>query len=427
MKILAVDPDSPLFGYVRPGYKVKRVNGKEILDSIDFRFKTTDEKVDIVFADNSGKEIDFRFEEMYTDDLGLTLEDGKIQVCKNDCIFCFIRQQPQGMRRALYVKDEDYRLSFTHGNFVTLSNTTDADIDRIIEQRLSPLYVSVHATDDTLRRCMMKNEKLAPIIPRLKQLARGGITVHTQVVLCPGVNDGKYLEKTIDELGALFPNIESLAVVPVGLTKYRKNLASLRNYKPDEAAEIIDYIEKRQKEFYNEHGSRFVWPADEFYVEAQRPFPPLSVYEEMSQFENGIGMVREFITSFNYRRAKLKPIKSDKRALFLTGFSALPFLTSDILPFIKNELQLNVEIYPMKNNFWGETVTVSGLLCGQDLLRQAKMKKDSFDTVVLPPNCLNNDDLFLDNLSLEQFKTALGKKVVVGQYNLAETIKEVFV
>ena len=426
MKILAVEPDSPLFGYVRPGYKIKSVNGKEILDSIDFRFRTSDENVEITFADDNGKELDFKFEEMYTDDLGLTFDDGKVRVCKNDCIFCFIRQQPQGMRRVLYVKDEDYRLSFTHGNFVTLSNTTDADIERIIEQRLSPIYVSVHATDDKLRRCMLKNEKLTPIIPRLRELTQGGITVHTQVVLCPGVNDGIYLEKTIDELSALFPDIETLAVVPVGLTKYRDNLPDLRNYRPDEAASIIDYIEKRQKEFYKEHGSRFVWPSDEFYVEAKRPFPARSVYEEMNQFENGIGMVREFITMFNYRKKQLKKYTSDKRVLFLTGYSAYPFFKKEILPYINDVLKLNVELFPVTNEFWGEMVTVSGLLTGQDMLRQARIKRDDFDAVVLPPNCLNEDDLFLDNLSLGQFKTALGKEVYIGQYNLAETIKEVY-
>lgn len=426
MKISAVEPDSPLFGYVRPGYTIKSVNGSEILDSIDFRFKTTDEQISIVFADPKGEEIAFDFDEFYGGDLGLTLDDGRIKVCRNSCIFCFVHQQPKGMRQALYVKDEDYRLSFTHGNFVTLSNTTQEDLDRIVEQRLSPIYVSVHASDDTLRRCMLKNEKLAPIIPMIKYLAQNGITVHTQVVLCPGVNDGKYLEQTINQLAELCPDVETLAVVPVGLTKYREHLPNLRNYESDEAADIIDYIEKRQIEFLDKYGTRFLWASDEFYVEAKRPFPARHYYEEMSQFENGIGMGREFITMFNYRKAKLKSLKSKKRVLFLTGYSAYPFLSEDILPYIQNELNLDLEIFPVENQFWGKMVTVSGLLTGQDMLRQARIKYDEFDTVVLPPNCINNDDLFLDNLSLKQFSTALNKEVVIGQYNLAETLKEVF-
>ncbi len=426
MKVSAVEPDSPLFGYVRPGYTIKSVNGSDVIDSIDFRFKTTDEALQIIFADTKGKELAFEFEDFDGSDLGLTLDDGKIKVCRNSCIFCFVHQQPKGMRKSLYIKDEDYRLSFTHGNFVTLSNTTQEDLDRIVEQRLSPIYVSVHASDDTLRRCMLKNEKLAPIIPTLKYLTQNGITVHTQVVLCPEVNDGKYLTKTIDQLVELCPDVETLAVVPVGLTKYRDHLPNLRNYRADEAAEVIDYIEKRQKELLKAHGTRFVWASDEFYVEAKRPMPARHTYEDMSQFENGIGMVREFMMMFNYRKKKLKKLKSDKRVLFLTGYSAYPFLSEEILPYVQKELKLNLEILPVENKFWGKMVTVSGLLTGQDMLRQARIHHDEFDTLVLPPNCINNDDLFLDNLSLQQFETALNKKVVIGQYNLAETLHEVF-
>ncbi|HEX2896572.1 MAG TPA: DUF512 domain-containing protein, partial [candidate division Zixibacteria bacterium] len=326
----------------------------------------------------------------------------------------------------LYTKDEDYRLSFTHGNFITLSNTTDEDIERIIEQRLSPLYVSVHATDDKLRRCMLRNEKLAPIIPRLKYLGENGITIHSQVVLCPKINDGEQLVRTIDELAGLFPMVETLAVVPVGLTKYRDNLAKLRTYSRDEAKEIIDYVGKRQSEFRESLETRFVWPSDEFYVIADKKFPALSDYEEMNQFENGIGMVREFITKFNRRKIQLKGIKSQKRALFVTGSSAYPFFSSSIMPFLTNDLGLKIELDIVHNRFWGHSVTISGLLTGQDILRHARKNIDRYDTLVLPPNCLNNDNLFLDNLSLEQFRTALGKPVYVGQYNLAATIKDVF-
>lgn len=426
MKIVDVDPMSPLFGYVRPGYSVKSVNGQRIEDTIDFRFKISEERVEIVFADPSGEEIDFRFHDVAAGDLGLTLDDHKVRTCKNNCIFCFIHQQPQGMRRALYIKDEDYRLSFTHGNFITLSNTTDADIARIIEQRLSPLYVSVHATDDTLRRCMLKNEKLAPIIPRLKLLSDNGISIHTQVVLCPGINDGPQLARTIDDLIGIYPGVETLAVVPVGLTKYREGLEQLRSYQPEEACEVIDYVEARQKTFLKQHGTRFAWVADEFYVQAKRPFPNRAHYEEMNQFENGIGMGREFITNFNRRRSRLKNLKSKRRALFLTGYSACSFFNSDLLPYITNDLKLKLKLQPVANRFWGETVTVSGLLTGQDLLREARSHADECDVVVLPPNCLNQQDLFLDNLSLDQFKSALGIPVVVGQYDLAATVKEVY-
>jgi len=427
MKIISVDPASPLFGHVRPGYKVVAINGKRVLDAIDFRYRTADEPVTIRFADRRGRELEFQFDELNHGSLGLTLDDDKIRRCNCDCIFCFVHQQPKGLRRSLYIKDEDYRLSFTHGNFITLSNLTEQDMARIIEQRLSPLYVSVHTTDDSLRRSMLRNEALAPIIPHLRYLGENGITVHTQVVLCPGINDGPQLEKTINDLSQLYPGVETLAVVPVGLTRYRDNLPRLRPYTGDEAAAIVDFIETRQKDLLVRLGTRFVWPADELYVLAQRDFPKRASYEKMSQFENGVGMAREFITMFNRRRIQLKGIRSDRRALFLTGYSVYPFLSRYIIPFIQKELRLNVSLRPVVNRFWGETVTVSGLLTGQDLLDEALGGSDEYDVAALPPNCLNSDDLFLDDMSLEQFQNALGKPVVVGRYNLAESIREIFV
>jgi putative radical SAM enzyme (TIGR03279 family) len=426
MKIVDVDPASPLFGYVRPGYAIKSINGASVIDNIDFRYKMSEERVDIIFTDPDGSELDFQFDEPYGSDLGLTLADNKIRTCKNDCIFCFVSQQPQGMRRLLYVKDEDYRLSFTHGNFVTLSNTTDEDIERIIEQRLSPLYVSVHATDDKLRRCMLRNEKLKPIIPRLRLLTENGITVQTQVVLCPEVNDGKNLERTIDELAALAPGVETLAVVPVGLTKYREHLPNLRRYNADEAKAIVRYIESRQRELFNELGTRFVWPADEFYIAAGLPFATRASYEEMSQFENGIGMAREFVTNFNRRRKQFREVRSDRNALFLTGYSAQPFLSEDVFRWIEQETSLNATLQPVDNDFWGHGVTVSGLLTGQDMLKTARASSPEYDTVVLPPNCLNNDDLFLDNMTLDTFTRTLGRRVVIGQYDMAATLREVY-
>jgi NifB/MoaA-like Fe-S oxidoreductase len=201
----------------------------------------------------------------------------------------------------------------------------------------------------------------------------------------------------------------------------------LRPYTGAEAAAIVDFIEARQKDLLARLGTRFVWPADEFHVLAQRDFPKRASYEKMSQFENGVGMAREFLTMFNRRRARLKEIRSDRRALFLTGYSAHPFLSRQVLPFIRNELRLNLSLHSVRNRFWGEMVTVSGLLTGQDLLDQARKMADELDVVVLPPNCLNSDNLFLDDMSLQQFQNGLGKPVVVGRYNLAESIREIFV
>ncbi len=400
------------------------VNGQPVLDSIDFRFRTSDEGVKIVFADRSGNEVRFRLEDGYPGDLGLTLDDGRVMVCKNNCIFCFVHQQPKGMRRALYVKDEDYRLSFTHGNFVTLSNTSESEIERIIRQRLSPLYVSVHTTNENLRGYMLGNRKIAPILPRLKHLSENGIKVHTQVVLCPGINDGKHLEKTMDDLSSLYPGVSSLAVVPVGLTKYRKNLPELRSFAREEAADMVKYVGRRQRQFFRDLGSRFVWLADEFYIATGKPFPRRVEYEDMPQFENGVGMAREFITMFNRRRAGLSRLKPKRRLLFLTGKAAAPILESDIMPYLKRQLGMRISLMSVENRFWGKTVTVSGLLTGKDLLNAARPAADKYDTVILPPNCLNSDDLFLDDLSLEEFSRKLGKEVIVGKYDLARTLKE---
>jgi putative radical SAM enzyme (TIGR03279 family) len=425
MKVLEVDPESPLFGYVRPGYRLVSINGREVADAIDYNFKLAEERVDMLFASPQGQEVGFEFEYPTAAELGLTLDDHKVRFCKNDCIFCFVHQQPQGMRRALYFQDEDYRLSFTHGNFVTLSNTTPADLDRIIERRLSPLYVSVHATDDTLRRCMLRNERLEPIVPRLQYLSEHGIVIHTQVVLCPGINDGEQLAKSIDDLAALHPGVESLAVVPVGLTRYRETLAKLRTYTAAEARQVVELIEARQTKLRKEIGSRFVWPADEFYIQAGLDFPAISEYEGTPQFENGVGMAREFLTQFNRGKRRLKGLASDRRAMFVTGKSAEHFLMENVMPYLTAELGLRVQLEAVGNRFWGDTVTVSGLLTGQDVLRAARAKSDHYDILVLPPNCLNNEDLFLDNMSLEQFRGLLEREVVVGQYNLCATVREV--
>jgi putative radical SAM enzyme (TIGR03279 family) len=426
MKIVEVDPASPLFGHVRPGYEVVTINGQHVQDALDFRYRTADERVTIRFADHHGQELEVQLEGNGCGGLGVTLDDDRIRRCNCDCIFCFVRQQPKGMRRNLYIKDDDYRLSFTHGNFVTLSNVTEEDLSRIITQRLSPLYVSVHTTDDRLRRCMLRNEKLAPILPRLRHLTEHGITIHAQVVICPGINDGEQLAKTINDLSKLYPGVESLAIVPVGLTKYRDHLPKLRTYTPDESAAIIDQTEARQKEYHAILGSHFVWAADEFYVMADRDFPRRNEYEQMPQFENGVGMARECIAMFNRRRASLKSIQSELRVRFLTGLSAFPFLSQYILPFIQDDLKLHLSVQPVQNLFWGDSVTVSGLLIGRDMLEAAQGKIEEYDVLVLPPNCLNEDGLFLDDMSLEQFEDALGKPVVVGRYNLAESIKDAF-
>jgi len=385
---------------------------------------TADDDLALSFRDARGNERQIQVTDTTATELGLMFEPEKVRTCKCNCVFCFVRQQPPGMRKSLYVKDEDYRLSFTHGNYITLSNLAEGDIDRIIEQRLSPQYVSVHTTNDKLRQKMLRGQRLSPILPALARLVDGGIRIHTQVVLCPSLNDGAELYKTVSDLAALHPGIETLAVVPVGLTRYREKLTPLRTYRLDEAREIVEYVEKHQAEFLLTKGTRFVWAADEFYIVGGLDFPSHGTYEEMAQFENGVGMARDLVTSFNRRRRSLKGLKSRRRVAFVTGKSAEQLLGSHVWPWIEENCDLKLSLLPVANQFWGDTVTVSGLLTGNDIVERVKASERSFDLVALPPNCLNDDSLFLDDMSLDEFKAEVGKPVVTGSYDICQTIRE---
>lgn len=422
MRIIAIDKDSPLFGFVRPGYRLLSINKEKVRDNLDCMYKLAEDSLQLEFEDKDGKKVHFCFD--YPGDLGLTFAKDKILTCKCNCIFCFVHQQPKGMRRSLYVKDDDYRLSFTHGNFISLSNLTDDDIGRIVEQQLSPLYVSVHTTDDNLRRFLFKNKSLAPIVPQLKQLIDMGITFHTQVVVCPGINDGIHLERTIDDLFGLYPGVKTLGVVPVGLTRYRRNLPELRLIDNRGAVKIVDYLHSRQREFLTSCGSRFVFAADEFYVLSGRDLPRMSEYEEMEQFENGIGMLRLFLTDFNRKKRFLKNPKKKLRIAVLTGEAAFGTLNRKVLAYMKGH-GFRIDAFAVRNHFWGRSVTVSGLLTGRDLLDAVKKIHGKYDIVLLPPNCLNDEELFLDDLSLAQFRKNAGLEAKVGSYSMIDTLKEV--
>ena len=419
MKIVSIDTDSPLFGKVNPGAELMRVNGQAVADHIDYHFCNTEET--LVLEVREGEKVR-KFELPGDVDPGIELEQMKIRVCRNKCIFCFVHQQPKGMRRSLYIKDDDFRFSFTHGNFITLSDMTDADFERIIRQRLSPMYISVHATDDTLRRCIFQNERLEPVLPRLKQLVDNDIAIHAQTVVCPGINDGRQLEKTIEDLAALMPGVESLAVVPVGLTKYRERLPKLRTFSSEDAAGVLRIIGRYQRSYIKEHGHRFVFPADEFFINAGKTIPPLSYYEDMPQFENGVGMVRQFIVDFN-RRKRYLPIGANrsKTITIVTGKSADLFMRKTILPRLEQIKILKTNIVTVENQFWGRSVTVTGLLTGEDIARA--VEGIGGDIVLLPPNCTNAEDLFLDDMSLDAFSRRVGSPVITGSYDIAGLVR----
>jgi putative radical SAM enzyme (TIGR03279 family) len=421
MKIVAINKESPLNGEITVGSDLVKVNGQLVADIIDYHFHNTEETLNIEVIDG-GKIRKIQLDEFACGDLGLTFEEAKIRICHNNCIFCFVHQQPKGMRRSLYLKDDDYRYSFTHGNFITLSEMDENDFERIIRQRLSPLYISVHSTDNELRRYIFQNDKLKPILPQLKRLTENGIMLQTQTVVCPGLNDGRHLEKTITDLAALAPGVDSLGVVPVGLTRYRKRLPELRLLTGEEAGRIIDLVESYQNEFMNRLGTRFVYPADELFLQAGRRLPPLGYYEEMPQFENGIGMMRQFIVDFNRRKRGL-PTKVNRklRMEIVTGKSAESILLGEIVPVLDRIKNLKVMLNGVDNTFWGETVTVTGLLTGKDILNA--LHKSNSDIIILPPNCLNSDALFLDDLSLDQFRSEVRRPVLTGTYNMAALVR----
>ncbi|MFH2036991.1 MAG: DUF512 domain-containing protein [Candidatus Zixiibacteriota bacterium] len=420
MIVEKVEKDSRFAGIIKPGDKLMAINGRPVLDNLDCMYRSSDEKVTLTFVTAAGQK---KYTCNWHENLGLTFEPDKIKVCKNKCIFCFVHQQPKGMRRSLYLRDDDYRLSFTHGNFITFSNLGDSDLKRIVRQGLSPLYVSIHSTDDDLRRKMFGNRSLPDIMPQLKYLVKNDIMLHTQIVVCPGYNDDKHLAKTINDLYALYPGVQTLGVVPVGLTRYRDKLPRLESFDKAGAIEVIDYVEQCQREFKKVGGSRFVFSADEFYILAERPFPSISEYEAMEQFENGIGMVRLLLTDFNRRKRYLNKNNRKKKILILTGESAGTIFDLTIIPELTDR-NFKISVLPVKNKFWGETVTVSGLLTGKDILDQLNNHSGNYDFALLPPNCLNNDNLFLDDMTLDEFRCHSKIDIKTSYYSIIDTINE---
>jgi len=424
MRIKTVRPGSPLSGKVLPGSRLVSINGHTIRDHLDFIYRLADDYLSLNIEDQTGRKRRFRLEN--SGNLGLDFAPDTIMKCRNKCIFCFIHQQPKGLRRSLYVKDDDYRLSFTHGNFISLSNLSETDISRIVEQRLSPLYISVHATDEKLRNCLFGRRCLPPIMPLLKSLGERGIKFHTQIVVCPGINDGSHLEHSLYDLFSLYPAVMTLGIVPVGLTRYRRGLYQLKPVNRLQAGKLLDFIHARQNDFCKETGTRFIFAADELYILAGRRLPRLSEYEEMEQFENGVGMMRHFLSDFNRKKRYMKSFGrlNGSRIALLTGLGAFPIMKSALSP-VTDQLDYRIDIIPVKNNFWGRYVTVSGLLTGRDLLRAARRIDKDYDMILLPPNCLNDDQLFLDDMSLTRFRAKLSVDVRVGQYSLVDTLREV--
>lgn len=392
-----------------PGDRITGINGKPVSDLIQLQYEWAGEEILLEIQKKNGQREVFEIEKEYDEPIGAVFKQAvfdKIRVCRNKCLFCFVDQLPAGLRESLYLKDEDYRLSFLQGSYITLTNLSREDLVRIKNEHLSPLYLSVHTTDPVLRSVMLQNPQAGYLMEVMQELAQSGIEFHTQVVLCPGVNDGASLDRTFRDLCGL-DAVLSLAVVPVGLTSHRSNLPDLRVFSHEEACDLIRWVEEKQKVAREKRGSNFVWLADEFYLKAQADFPPCEDYEDFAQLENGVGMVRLLISEFAQQRLPGQ-IHPPREVVMATGVSA-----AHVLQPIINRLNLirgfHVNLLALQNEFFGPTITVAGLLTGSDLLRG--LSNVPADSQVYIPDIMlkTGGGQFLDGLTVAE---------VAGRLNL---------
>ena len=412
---------------VKPGDRLLSINEQPVRDILDYRFLCAAEELLVKVTTQAGEVWELEIEKEYEEDLGLDFGEhsfGATRRCHNRCLFCFVDQMAPKMRETLYIKDDDYRLSFWQGNFVTLTNVKEAELQRIIDQRMGPLFISVHTTNPELRARMLNNRFAGNIMDQLSKLAKAGIEMHTQVVLCPDINDGAELKRTIEDLAGLWPEIQSMAVVPVGVTKYRQGLYNLRTFTQSEASQVIDLVEGYQQEFLEQWGDSFVYASDEFYVMAGKPIPPTENYGNFPQTENGVGLARLFLDEWDSIKDDLpQRISSNHRVTLVTGTSGAAILQQvvDGLNQIK-DLQVDLEV--VKNQFFGESVTVTGLLTGGDIIKALK-NKNLGDAVILPSVMLRDgEEVFLDDVTVSDVadKIQTPVEVVDGPENLVEVL-----
>ena len=394
------------------GDEIISINGEKPKDLIDFRYMMCEENLDLEIKKLNGEVEIYEIEKDFDEDLGVVFESAvfdRIKPCTNRCIFCFVDQQPDGLRKSLYIKDDDYRLSYLQGTYVTLTNLTQKDRERIESLHLGPLYVSVHTTNPDLRAKMLNNPKAANILEDLKWLKKADIPVHAQIVLCPGYNDGKELERTLDDFAKFKSIIRSVAIVPVGITKFHKN--NLKEITKENALHVIKQVE----DFNKKVKKHLAMASDEFFLKADYPVPERKYYGSFSQIEDGVGALRLLIDDFekNKKHLRTKTLDTPKKLTLATTFSA-----ADVIKKVAEELNginnLECEVVVLRNNFFGENVIVAGLITGQDLINQLKGK--DIETLVLPSIMLRpftND--FLDNITISDVENALGCKVKVVQ------------
>lgn len=412
---------------IESGDTLVKVNGKYVQDVFDFRFMINDEYVELLIKKPDGEEWEFSIEKEYNEDLGIIFEEPLMDAyssCCNKCIFCFIDQMPPGMRDTLYFKDDDARLSFLQGNYITLTNMKDVDFERIINYHLSPINISVHTTNTKLRCHMLNNRFAGNILERLDRLYNAGVTMNSQIVLCKGYNDGEELENTIHDLTKYIPHMESLSVVPVGLTDYRKGLKELVPFEKEDARKILSSIHKWQNICLEHFGTRFVYASDEWYILAGLPLPDSESYEGFGQLENGVGMIRSFSDDFyaelnkpDNRKAVCGFSEKKPSFTFVTGILFSNYLSGCLNDFKEVFPYFDYEVIPIVNDFFGHKITVAGLLTGRDIIAQLK-DRQLMDYVVLPDSLLRSgEDVLLDDIHLRDIEKALQKDIHIVKSN----------
>ena len=411
---------------LEPGDCVLTINGNPIEDIFDYEYYVNSPSMLMTVRKADGEEWELDIENDY-EDLGLTFENGlmsEYRSCSNKCIFCFIDQMPPGMRETLYFKDDDTRLSFLQGNYVTLTNLKEKDIERIIRFKLAPINISVQTTNPELRCKMLHNRFAGQSLKLIDRLYEAGTPMNGQIVLCKGVNDGEELKRSIEDLTKYIPCMQSVSVVPVGLSKYRDGLYPLEPFTKEDACQVIDLIEMWQKKLYTEHGIHFIHASDEWYITAQREFPEEERYDGYIQLENGVGMMRMFINEFQEELKEVLAVEAytmlkeglERTITIATGKLAFPTVRDFARQLMEAFPGLTIHVYAIRNHFFGETITVSGLITGQDLVTQLKEQKehgkDLGDTLLIPSNMLRSgEQVFLDDLTVEDVEAALEMKL----------------
>ncbi len=417
---------------IEQGDRLLAIDGQEIRDIFDYQYYIQDEYIEVLVEKHSGEEWLLEIDKEYEEDLGVEFENGLMddyRSCRNRCIFCFIDQMPKGMRDTLYFKDDDSRLSFLQGNYVTLTNTSEEDIDRIIRYHLSPINISFQTTDPELRCKMLRNRFAGEALKKVDRLYAGGIRMNGQIVLCKGVNDRGELNRSIRDLTKYIPQLESVSVVPVGLSKYREGLYPLEPFTKEDAREVIAMIHGWQEEIYALHGIHFIHASDEWYILAELPLPEASRYDGYLQLENGVGMVRllkeevkEMLTELQRSGFRLQK----KREVSLaTGLLAFRYIQEMAEELMRMQSHLTVRVYPIRNDFFGELITVSGLLTGGDIQAQL-MGKELGEELLLPQNVLRSgEDVFLDDMTVSELGNTLQVNINIVKSSGRDFVKKI--